>query len=169
MILAVDVYYFEGKAKAVGILFEDWVDTQPKQTIEASIEDVAEYLSGEFYKRELPCIITLLNKMNLNEIETIIIDGYVYLNDDCKPGLGAHLYHYLAGKIPVIGVAKTAFYQNHKNTMEAVRGTSKNPLYVTAIGLPLIVAGNSIKNMAGAHRIPTLLKSLDRQTKICFK
>ena len=43
MILALDVYYYETDqnsfgAKSVGILFENWNDTKPKETIKPSIK-----------------------------------------------------------------------------------------------------------------------------------
>ncbi len=38
-----------------------------------------------------------------------VIDGYVWLDDQGKKGLGARLYDALDAQIPVIGVAKTLF------------------------------------------------------------
>ncbi|WP_207420305.1 hypothetical protein [Desertivirga brevis] len=50
-----------------------------------------EYIPGEFYKRELPGILSLLDKINFELIQAIIIDGFVILNDEGKPGLGGYL------------------------------------------------------------------------------
>ena len=44
---------------------------------------------GQFYKRELPCILELLKQVNPLP-NYIVIDGYVYLGGDEKPGLGKH-------------------------------------------------------------------------------
>jgi len=53
MILAIDVDYRENhQAHVAGMLFESWQDSQPKKIIATTVEDVAEYQSGQFYKRE---------------------------------------------------------------------------------------------------------------------
>ncbi len=82
MILALDVYYNDKGAKSVGVLFEKWEDTKPKETIIENIEKVEEYESGQFYKRELPCLIKIIDNLDLNTIEFIVIDGYVYLDNE---------------------------------------------------------------------------------------
>ena len=87
MILAVDVYYFDDKARAVGLLFERWQDESAQETLTADIESVEEYTPGEFYKRELPCIMAILNKLEVASLEGIVVDGYVYLDDQERPGL----------------------------------------------------------------------------------
>ena len=165
MILAFDTYYFENKAKTVCISFENWADQESYKVDTEIIENIEEYISGEFYKRELPCILSLLSKMNTDNIEAIIVDGFVYLDDLEKPGLGAHLHNQLNNKIPVIGVAKTNFatLENHKR--QVLRGKSIKPLYITSIGIGLDEAAKLIENMSGPNRIPTLLKTLDSLTK----
>ena len=95
----------------------------------------------------------------------MVVDGYVCLNDDDKKGLGYYVFTYFEGKIPVIGVAKTSFHQNTKNVRPILRGVSTNPLYVTSIGVNVDEAANSIQSMAGAFRMPTLLKLMDTLTK----
>lgn len=164
MILAFDTYYFDNKAKTVCVEFENWADKEYKVYSEI-IENVAEYIPGEFYKRELPCIISLYNKLETNDTKVIIVDGFVYLDDSCKPGLGAHLYNELQGKIPVIGVAKTNFATIENLKYKVFRGESKNPLYITSVGIELNEAAGYIQQMHGEYRIPTLLKSLDQYTK----
>lgn len=166
MILAFDTYYFEDKAKTVCISFNNWDDNTILETFEEIKEEIEEYKSGEFYKRELPCILSLYSKINFSNLEAIIIDGYIYLDDDKKPGLGAHLHEKLNCKIPIIGVAKTNFYTLTKNKIELFRGMSKNPLYITSIGMDINDAFENIKKMDGEFRIPKLLKELDRQTKL---
>lgn len=164
MILAFDTYYFDNKAKTVCVEFTDWNDSNYKFQTEIT-DNIKEYIPGEFYKRELPCIISLLNKYDLKNIEVIIVDGFVYLNDENKFGLGGYLYEKLDRKIPVIGVAKTNFATILKNKKSLLRGESKKPLFITAIGIELKDAVQKIQNMDGEFRIPTLLKELDRLTK----
>lgn len=165
MILAFDTYYFDNKAKTVSICFDDWSDEENYKVETEVIENSEEYQSGEFYKRELPCILSLLDKIKTQNVTTIIIDGFVYLDDNQRLGLGGHLYLQLQGKIPIIGVAKTNFATLEKNKRQLLRGSSMKPLYVTSIGIDLDSATELIKNMKGNNRIPTLLKTLDTLTK----
>lgn len=165
MILAIDVYYIDDKAKTVGILFNSWQAENVIEIINDYRDHIAPYQSGEFYLRELPCIMSLLQKINLNNVDTIIVDGYVYLNDG-KVGLGGHLYQALNQSIPVVGVAKKPFFANSNDVREVYRGESKHPLYVTSVGIDPNIAANNIQLMAGKYRIPTLLSLLDQQTKL---
>ena len=165
MILAFDTYYFENKAKTVCVQFDDWESEETAVILTETIEGVAEYISGEFYKRELPCIMSLLSQIDLANITTIIVDGFVFLDDDGKKGLGAHLYDELKAKIPVIGVAKRDFATINKLRKEVYRGESKSPLFVTAIGMELDVAAQRIQHMQGDFRMPALLKQLDQETR----
>ncbi len=98
-------------------------------------------------------------------MEAIIIDGHIYVDNDRKYGLGGHLYEALDKKIPIIGMAKTSFQSNTETVVEILRGESKNPLFVSAIGLKKEVAANHIKNMFGDYRLPYLLKLMDQITK----
>ena len=68
-------------------------------------------------------------------------------------------------KIPIIGVAKTNFAAIEKHKRALLRGDSKKPLYITAIGIELDDAFEKVASMAGEFRFPTLLKELDRLTK----
>ncbi len=165
MILAFDTYYYRDKAKTVCVEFSDWADDKPESVCSEITEGISEYEPGSFYKRELPCILSLLNKKDLSNVDLIIVDGFVILDDSGKPGLGGHLFEALDKKIPVIGVAKSKFHSNHNNVKELVRGESKKPLYISAIGVVLESAFNHIKNMHGNYRMPTLLQILDTETK----
>lgn len=165
MILAFDTYYFDGTAKTVCLAFKHWGDKQSEAIYSEVLEKVADYIPGEFYKRELPCILSLLKTLSIDTIDTIIVDGYVYLDDTGKPGLGGHLYNSLETKIPIIGVAKTNFLTLTKNKKLVLRGESASPLYITAIGMDLELAAKQIKSMSGEYRIPALLKELDKFTK----
>lgn len=165
MILAFDVYYTDNAAKTVCIAFENWADTTYSQATVEYVSPVAEYESGAFYKRELPCIMQVLQKMDLAAVTAIVVDGYVWLDDAGTPGLGAHLYEALGRTVPVIGVAKTNFAKNTQNRITVLRGESGKPLYVTAIGCGMEEAAAQIRNMHGEYRMPALLKELDRITK----
>jgi deoxyribonuclease V len=112
MIAAFDVYYYADKAKAVGIVFDHWTAQTPTDILVEYLTPIADYEPGAFYKRELPCLLALTNQLELNNINAIIVDGYVLLDDTGKFGLGAYLYETLQQKIPIIGVAKTKYLQN---------------------------------------------------------
>ena len=164
MILAIDVYYTDNRAKAVGVLF-DWEAAVPMQTIIKYVEEVGEYIPGEFYKRELPCIAALLNKIGTHLLDAVIVDGHIYVDNNGTYGLGGRTFELLEGKIPVIGVAKTGFHTNKETVVEVLRGESKNPLHVSAIGMEVNLAAAKIKAMYGPYRIPDILKKLDMVTK----
>ncbi len=165
MILAFDTYYYDNQAKTVCLGFYDWADEKPARIFTETIDAPAEYEPGAFYKRELPCIVSLLKQIDLQMVSVIVVDGFVVLDDAGKPGLGGRLYEYLDQKIPVIGVAKTNFAQNVANKRAVVRGESTRPLFVTALGMDLDTAADLIKSMHGEFRMPSLLKELDRLTK----
>ncbi|HEX8015046.1 MAG TPA: endonuclease V [Flavobacterium sp.] len=165
MILAFDTYYFDGKAKTVCLEFEKWNESKDFKIYTEIMDNVEEYIPGEFYRRELPCILSLLNQIDLAKVNVIIVDSFVYLDDDKKYGLGGHLYEKLNNEIPIIGVAKTNFASIEKDKVGIIRGDSYKPLFITAIGIELEDAVEKVKSMAGEFRIPTLLKELDRLTK----
>lgn len=166
MLLALDVHYRTDITKAVYIAFDDWSDEVPFKVHVIHIPEVAEYEPGAFFKRELPCLMAVLEAFDLMSVSAIVIDGYVVLDDNGKPGLGTYLYEALGRKVPVIGVAKTRFFSNAQYVVEILRGESKNPLFVTSVGMPLDTATAYIQSMAGPFRIPTLLKLLDVETKV---
>jgi deoxyribonuclease V len=163
MIFAVDVNYPDDKAFVAGILFEDWQDPEPVHQITTEIISVAEYEPGQFYKRELPCILEILTQLE-SLPETIVVDGYVALGSTQKPGLGKYLYDALDRQSVVIGVAKNRF-EDTPVEAEIFRGGSQRPLYVTAIGISQAVAKSAIESMYGKYRIPDLLKLVDKLSK----
>lgn len=165
MIIAIDVHYRENIAKTVSIEFEDWKASEPTKINMIELPETAEYVPGEFYKRELPCILEILKEVNLKEVELIIVDGHVVLDDNGKRGLGAYLYEELKEKIPILGVAKKGFHSLEKLAIPITRGESKKPLHITCLGGDLSDLANKVKQMHGDFRIPTLLKILDVETK----
>lgn len=163
--LALDVYYHpDDSATVAGLLFDDWESNQITETLLKSIPKVAEYEPGKFYKRELPCLLALIADVK-PELETIVIDGFVTLGANQRPGLGMYLYQELREEIPTIGVAKSRFNQTPAET-EILRGNSQNPLFVTALGIPLTEAQHKIQTMHGPYRIPTLLKQVDQLCRV---
>lgn len=164
MILALAVHYREHVAKVVAVLF-NWEDEQPNKIIIEIIKVVDNYLPGEFYKRELPCLLKVIENVTIQELEAIIIDGHIYTDSQGGFGLGGKLWESLNKQIPVIGVAKSPFYSNKETVREVFRGESEKPLFISAIDYKLDVAVANVKKMKGKYRIPTLLKTLDSITK----
>ncbi len=157
MIAAFDVHYVGDKyAMAAAVLFQTYSAAEAAREYLRPIYGPLPYVSGQFYRRELPCILQLLEQFNETPDE-IVIDGYVMLGD--RPGLGWHLYESFTRQIPVIGVAKS----KHKRSsgIEVLRGGSTRPLYVTSAGVDPSVASDRIRAMHGAHRLPTLLRRVD--------
>ncbi len=163
MIAAFDVLYDDNAATGVGaaVIFADWADLTPTAAYTATFSAVEQYESGQFFKRELPCLLALLS-MAPQQVGTVVIDGYVSLGD--KPGLGMHLWKALGELTAVIGVAKNSF--RDAEPIEVTRGASKRPLFVTAVGVEPANAAAAIGRMHGAHRIPTLLKLVDQLTRV---
>lgn len=165
MIVAFDTYYYDNKAKTIGIGFNNWKDETPSKIYSEIFEGIEKYEPGSFYKRELPCILSILSAIDFEKIELIIVDSYVILDDNGKLGLGGHLFDKLNKQIPIIGVAKTGFHSNKLNTKLLLRGESKKPLYISSAGIELNLAYEHIKSMHGKYRMPTLLQLMDSKTK----
>lgn len=164
MQLAIDIYYHLNKsATCVGVLF-NWSDSTPIRIITATEYNVADYEPGQFYKRELPCVLAITNQVDLAEMESVIVDGHVQLGAN-KKGLGMYLYEALNQRVPVIGVAKRSYFDNEAFVKPVLRGKSDNPLFVSAVAIDLEIAANFVLNMHGSYRFPTILKELDRLTR----
>ena len=159
MLACVDVDYREREAVAACVLFRGWGDAAPAAEKVERIAAVESYQPGQFYKRELPCLLAVLEPVR-DQVEVVVVDGYVWLDAQQTAGLGGHLYESLGRTIPVIGVAKTRFQSAPAAAVK--RGQSGRPLYVTVAGIDLPVAAVHIQGMHGEHRIPTLLKRADR-------
>jgi deoxyribonuclease V len=157
MIACVDVHYRGALARAAGVTFHDWIDETTVAERVVLVEDIQPYQSGQFFNRELPCVLAVLQI--LPPLQVVLIDGYVWLEAN-RPGLGAHLYQSLEGRVAVIGVAKTP-YLRADNVQELLRGNSKRPLYISAVGMSLSEAAEHVHSMHGPNRIPTMLKRVD--------
>jgi deoxyribonuclease V len=157
MIAAFDVHYLrDERASAAAVLFHNYTDAESAMEFVGLTDGVSPYIPGQFYRRELPCILSLLEQFDQAPDE-MLIDGYVMLGD--RPGLGQHLFESFSGKIPVIGVAKSKYRSS--SGVEVFRGGSKRPLYVTSAGVDPHEASERIRLMHGAHRVPALLKRVD--------
>jgi deoxyribonuclease V len=165
VIACIDVYYQEAPAgtttaTAACVVIPSWRATTPSIELVRKLDDIAEYIPGQFYKRELPCALAVIELVE-PPLELIVIDGYVVLDAAGTLGMGGHLYEALDRRIPVIGVAKNRF-ASATSAIEVFRGGSKRPLYVTALGVDPQAAANDVERMHGEHRLPTVLKRVDR-------
>lgn len=163
MIACVDVQY-DGDAACTGlVLFADWTSSDALSVHTTNSVCQSPYLSGQFYKRELPCIMAALDELAQTP-NIVIIDGYVWLDRDeqgvNKHGLGAHLFEALKQQISIVGVAKKSFAGS--NAVEVFRGASNNPLYVTTAGIDLQDAAACVEKMHGKNRLPTMIKLADK-------
>lgn len=158
LLACVDVDYREVGAVAAAILFLDWSTADALAEHVVRVEAVAPYRAGAFYERELPCILAVLGRSRW-PIATVVVDGHVWLGEGV-PGLGAHLYEALGRQTPVVGVAKRAY--PGAPAVEVMRGDSARPLYVTAAGVDVAMAADNVRRMHGEHRLPTMLKRVDR-------
>lgn len=165
MLVALDVAYHEAQGYAVAIAFANWASDTISAVHTATIDQVPAYEPGAFYKRELPCLLAVLAALDLAAISCVVVDGYVTLGAEGRPGLGQHLHEALGDRVPVVGVAKTRFAGVAPQVMPVLRGQSQNPLYVTSVGMPVAEAARMVGSMHGEYRFPTLLKQLDDLTK----
>lgn len=163
LILIVDVDYRADGAKVSGVVTDSFTSNKCA-VFSTMVTDVAEYEPGAFYKREMPCIVSLLYATQHLRFKYLVIDGYVTLGEDQHFGLGGHLYQHLFGIMPVIGVAKTYFHGTPAS-QEVYRPGSSKALYVTAMGMDLDEAKKAVGQMHGKFRIPTLLKLVDSECR----
>lgn len=166
MIYAFDTYYYEDYANTVCIAFENWTSEKEVEVFTEQIPITSGYESGAFYKRELPCILSLLSKIALKNGDVIIVDGYVTLDNNGKLGLGGYLYDALDQKYPIIGIAKNEFTTPDSQRRNVYRGESKTPLFLTAKGIAVDEVHPKVEQMHGSFRIPTLLKKLDQLSRL---
>lgn len=166
MLASVDVDYRPEGAVAACIGFARWTDPAPRTEVLFERRGAAAaYRPGAFYLRELPPILGVLERLPETP-EVVVVDGYAWLGNGRK-GLGAHLHAALAGAVAVIGVAKRPFRDADQaigpaRVVPVLRGRSRRPLLVTAVGMDPEQAAGCVARMHGAYRIPTLLRYVDR-------
>jgi deoxyribonuclease V len=158
LFIAVDVHYLDdGAARAAAVGAHDRDFSLIAWTRAAMVTAGAPYVPGEFYLRELPPLRAVIPVCG--ELSLIMVDGYVDLDPDGRPGLGAHVHAEFG--VPVIGVAKAAF-RDASHAAKVFRGNSSRPLFVTAAGMTVTEAASVVSEMAGHFRIPDALKLADR-------
>lgn len=160
MIACVDVDYRQAGAVAACILLETWAAERPAAEVVETVSAVAAYEPGQFYKRELPCLLAVLRRVR-SALTAIVVDGYVWLGDETQPGLGGHLYAALDRQVPVVGVAKS-HYRSVKVAQPIRRGGSAKPLWITSAGIAVSDVARQVETMHGPFRIPTVLKRVDQ-------
>ncbi|MGJ7526313.1 endonuclease V [Variovorax sp. GB1P17] len=158
LLVCLDVDYRADTAVAAGVWFRGWTAAHEETQAVAGFGEVAAYEPGEFYRRELPCLLGVLREGPPADI--VIVDGYATLEQG-HAGLGAHLHEALGRKVPVVGVAKTA-YRSASDAIEVRRGGSGSPLFVTAVGIDVALAAQEVRRMHGPYRVPTLLRAVDQ-------
>ena len=104
LIVCLDVDYRDDGAMAAGLWLRGWASPSAIHEATRFFANPAPYEPGAFYRRELPCLLGILE--HGPDPDIVVVDGYVELTDG-GPGLGSHL-HMTIGR-PVIGVAKTRF------------------------------------------------------------
>jgi deoxyribonuclease V len=151
---AVDVHYLKvGGARAAAVLAADAAFAYVLAERTAVLPRVPPYRSGEFYRRELPPLRTVLD--GLSGLGLLMAGGYADLDPAGRPGLGARAH--AAFGIPVIGVAKSRF-RTATHAVPVLRGSSARPLFVTAAGMRATEAAHLVRRMAGRYRPPDALR-----------
>jgi hypothetical protein len=87
MIAALDVHYDEtaSSALAAAVVFQNWDDERPLREYTVRCNGIAAYVPGQFFQRELPCLLAVLSEIQ-EPINVIVIDGYVSLGDKATTG-----------------------------------------------------------------------------------
>ena len=162
MLAAVDVCYTHATAHAAAVVFVDWSAFEPLAQYTLEVPVTHTYVPGRFYRRELGPLAAVLEQVR-QPLACVIVDGYATFGPD-RPALGGYLFDRLGGKVAVVGVAKRKFHPA-QGEIAVVRGSSRRPLYITSVGLPVETAAQAVAKMHGRHRIPTLLKLADRLSR----
>ena len=158
MFAAVDVHYpSSGGARAALVLASDAAFSTIVSEKTVFVDDVAPYQPGQFFRRELPPLRAVL--AGVSGLDLLIADGYVTLDPDGRPGLGAYVHE--ESGVPLIGVAKTKFAPA-LHAIPVRRGNAARPLYVTSAGLPPADAAELVRKMTGKFRLPDALRRVDR-------
>lgn len=154
---AVDVHYpNDGGADAALVVAEDSRFATLVGEHVAHLDRAAPYQPGSFFARELPAVRAIL--ATADPVDLLVVDGYVDLDPAGRPGLGAFVHDEV--RIPVVGVAKTAF-RSATHAVPVRRGAAWKPLYVTAAGIPVAEAADLVARMSGPYRLPDALRRVD--------
>lgn len=175
MIVAFDTYYYNGFSYTVGGVFKSWGDKEASYYVTSKRACIdAEYKPGELYKRELPCIMQCLDLLKIDDIELIIVDGFVWLSENgvsLTKGLGAVLhdaiFHKYSRKKTIVGIAKNRYHVDIPECVVLERGLeSKKPLFITCSETCFTeFYASQVKVMSGDYRIPNIIKAVDMKTR----
>jgi len=158
-----DVHYDGDWANVACLHFAEWTDSVPAAAHFSQLEVPAEYRPGEFYLRELPCLLHALRQESMC-FEALVVDGYVHLVPPINKGLGTHLAESLPYRTSVVGIAKNPFRLADR-FLPVLRGRSHKPLFISAADMPVEKAAERVRSMHGEFRIPTLLRMTDRLSR----
>src|SRR5262249_50979417 len=104
VLCCVDVGYRPEAVIAAGVGFAQWSDARPAfEQVVPSARPAAPYEPGQFYRRELPYLVALVQELPALP-DILVVDGYVWLGEGA-PGLGAHLFEALDRRVAVVGIA----------------------------------------------------------------
>lgn len=178
MILLLDVHYDEvnNSAHIAGIITDDWISDKIISIYEIDKNGIdCAYIPGQFYKREMPCLIELWNSLSeydKSNIDTIIVDGFYDIWNGSK-GLGHHFKDWLTANgynKEVVGIAKNPCRETNKFTLPVYRTEESK---TSKCRSALWVNGSKMENdyqskvlsMHGKYRIPTLIKAVDKLSR----
>ncbi len=166
----VDVSYVDDFAGVACVITSATKPWPALKSYTAVLENICRYEPGNFYKRELPCILDVFKKIE-EHVSTIFVDAYVWLPDG-RPGLGARLYYALDKRIAVAGIAKNSFTAaNESGVVKRIfRGSSRRPLFISSAGIRLEEAAKTVSRLPGPFRIPLPMQaahSLSRRILTC--
>jgi deoxyribonuclease V len=159
VIAILDVDYRDSGAAAAAVLASVWTDPVPVDEVVVNVPTGEDYVPGEFFRRELPCLLSVLDRCPVRP-DVCVIDGYVWLGPD-RPGLGARRFEALGGSVAVVGVAKSQFRGAEPVAATVLRAGSRQPLWITAVGTDVASAAERVRSMHGGYRLPTLLTRAD--------
>lgn len=178
MILLTDVFYNEelNSAHIAAIAISDWSSDTIIKSWEIDKNGIdCEYIPGQFYKREMPCLIDLWKQIDDNDksqISTIIVDGFYDIWNG-KSGLGHHFHDWLTENgydVEVVGIAKSPCRETSEFTLPVYRTeeskTSKcrSALWVNGSNMSNDYQ-TKVLNMSGKYRIPTMIKAVDKLSR----
>ena len=142
VIVAVDVDYRADAVVTACVGFAGWANATTEVEWVATRAGAAEpYEPGQFYRRELPYLLTAVAAIEAARVvDAVVVDAHAWL-DAGRPGLGAHLATARGGATVVVGVAKTRYRGGAG--LAVLRGSSRTPLWVSAVGIDAAHAAES--------------------------
>ncbi len=164
MVVVIDADYNEETrdGHVAGIVARDILAEKEDAVVTAMVHDIADYVPGQFYKRELQSVEAIIDQLKVEDIDLIVVDGYAD-SGTTEHALGTFVFEKY--QIPVIGIGKNKYDRCILTDLEVYRGESKKPLYVTSKGMDNEEAKRLVKNMAGEFRLPYFVKYADNRAR----